>query len=194
MTPRRAADGDGGVTVLLKDSEWEQFDGQRWLVTSFTPMATMEGGEVRAIDRTTPYASVSLRCEESPSELTGFITHKLDFAMLWIAFNERIEIPGVNSEVEYTDVPSRPGLFENSNLAAHGGGPDEEVHLIWTKQRYKSLGLPKLIVSVHPKGAFDIALRREHPDLVGLEGIARHKVMTRLIGPLLTLTPEVMYR
>ena len=107
----------------------------------------------------------------------------------------------ITADVEYADTPPRPGYCDNSNLATHGGGPNEEVHLIWTKQLYKHgvaafglLGLPKLIVSVHPKGAFDVILQgKSCPELAGLSGEAYAKALLRRAGPLVTMTPEVMY-
>lgn len=189
--PQRSG-GDMTETTLLKDRDWEQVDGRVCLVTELFPTATVKNGQVKAMNSTTPYASVRLRCETSSEELTGFITHKLDFAMLWAAFNERTQVPGTRSEVRYVDGPTRPGFCENSNLATNGGGPDEEVWLVWTRKRYKtgaglfSAALPKLIVLVCPVGAFELLVQPlSRPEL---KGMARH----RAIAPLLTMTPEVM--
>jgi len=115
---------------LLKDSQWSAIDGELCRVIDFVPMASIKGGKIFAIDKTTPYASVLLECKKLPTQVTGFITNKEDFLHLWTAFKERTI------------------------------KQDEEVLIIWTKKHYKNLffrifsaGLPKLWVMVCPKEA-----------------------------------------
>ena len=80
--------------ILLRNDEWVAIDGRLCLVTAFTPMATVENGSVVAMSASTPYASVHLNYEQSADDLTGFISHKTDFAMLWAAFKQRAAVPG----------------------------------------------------------------------------------------------------
>ena len=124
--------------VLLKDSEWSAIDGEPCRVTSFDPLGSLVdiGGKVRAMDKTTPYASVAVECKKLGKNVTGYITHKEDFKHLWLAFRDR----------KVKD--------------------DEEVIICWTRERYKvhsSVGkklysafMPKLWVMVCPKGAYDL--------------------------------------
>ena len=116
----------------------------------------VRNGEVVSSTSDMPYASVGLRCCGSTDELTGFITHKIDFAMLWAAFNERTVVPGARFEVHL------PGEVNPKGL-----GADEEVWLLWTRTKYAGPArllrgfLPHLIVRVSRKGFFELACEKD---------------------------------
>lgn len=172
------------AVTLLTDKDWQTIEEEFCLVSEFAAMAKMEGRKVRAASASTPYATVRLQCPKFAGEATGFITQKVDFAMLWSAFSERSEVVGAHTEVRAEDIQISP----------RGLGPGEEVCLIWTRRRYrKGLGLlrgglPRLIVMVCPKGAYQLATKREvRPEL---SGVARF----RAEAPLVTWTPEAMER
>lgn len=119
--------------LLIKDSDWSIIDGDACRVVEFTPLGSIvKDGKVIDMDKTTPYASIALECKKFPKNITGYITHKIDFLHLWMAFKER-------------------GLNEN-----------EEVIVIWTKKHLKiyakifSLAMPKLWVMICQKGAFEL--------------------------------------
>lgn len=168
--------------TLLRDGEWASIDGRLCLITDFVPLAKVENDQVVAISSTTPYCSVHLKCEDSTDDITGFISHKTDFAMLWAAFNRRTEVPGTRIEV-------RSPEFNSVGL-----GQDEEVWLVWTRKSYRAVAgifgrfLPRLVVMVSPKGAFELSLDRTGKIRPELQGKAR--AMATL--PLVTWTPEVM--
>lgn len=132
-------------TVLLKDKEWSQIDGEACRVSSFMPLGSVvdTDGKVRAMDMTTPYASITIECRKLGKNITGYITHKIDFRHLWAAFKERT------------------------------AREDEEVIIIWTTKNYKrfifaSPMMPKLWVWVCPKGAFEIMTDNTYkPELSG---------------------------
>jgi len=118
-------------TVLLKDSQWGAIDGELCLVTDFRPtLGRVEQGVAVSADTTFPYAAVSLTCKGVP-DITGFITHKVDFQNLWAIFEER----------EVSD--------------------QEEVLMYWTRTHYKNFAarflsatMPKVIVIVSEKGTY----------------------------------------
>jgi hypothetical protein len=91
----------------------------------------------------------------------GYITHKIDFGNLWAAFKERTV------------------------------REDEEVLIFWTRRNYKrfvklfSAGMPKLIVVICHKGAFDLFDPSYMPELTG---DARAKAM----APIAHWKPDVM--
>ncbi|MDO8680861.1 MAG: hypothetical protein Q7R30_20265 [Acidobacteriota bacterium] len=169
--------------TLLNDNQWSSIDGQLCLVTTFTPMATVQDGSVVAMSAGTPYASVHLRCERSADDITGFISHKTDFAMLWAAFKQRTAVPGTRVEVRSLE-----------ELDPAGIGEAEEVWLVWTRKNYRgsarlfSMFLPRLVVMVSRKGAFELAMDHTRQIRPELKGEAR--AMATL--PLATWTPEVM--
>ena len=169
--------------TFLKDNDWASIDGQLCLVTAFTPMAKVENGSVVAMSAGTPYASVRLRCERLADDITGFISHKTDFAMLWAAFRQRTAIQGTRVDVHSPEEFNPAGLGEN-----------EEVWLVWTRKNYRGTArlfgsfLPRLIVMVSRKGAFEIALDRTGRIRPELKGEAR--AMATL--PLVMWTPKVM--
>jgi hypothetical protein len=169
--------------TFLKDNDWASIDGQLCLVTAFTPMAKVENGSVVAMSAGTPYASVRLRCERYADDITGFISHKTDFAMLWAAFKQRMAVPGTRVEVHSPEELNPAGLGEN-----------EEVWLVWTRKNYRVAArlfgsfLPRLVVMVSRKGAFELTLDRTGRIRPELKGEAR--AMATL--PLVTWTPEVM--
>jgi len=171
--------------TFLKENDWASIDGQMCLVTSFTPKAKVENGAVVAMSAGTPYASVLLRCERFADNITGFISHKTDFAMLWAAFKQRTAVPGTRVEMLTPEELNPTGLEE-----------DEEVWLVWTRENYRPLvrlfrrSLPRLIVSVSLKGAFELALDRTGQIRPELKGEAR--AMATI--PLVTWTPKVMRR
>ncbi|MEK9135927.1 MAG: hypothetical protein AAB393_02290 [Bacteroidota bacterium] len=168
--------------TLLKDKEWDSIDGQLCLVKAFAPMAKVENGSVVAIPGT-PYASVRLRCEKSAGDITGFITHRIDFLMLWTAFNQRTAVPGTRVEARSSEELNPSGLGEN-----------EEVWLVWSRKNYRGAGrlfntfLPRLVVMVSRKGAFELVLDRTGQVRPELKGEAR--ALATL--PVATWTPEVM--
>jgi len=125
--------------ILLKDSQWRLIEEELCRVADFHPfpLNSVKNGKVLSLDKTLPYASIHLECKKLPEEITGFITHKIDFIHLWMAFKEII-------------------IKE-----------DEEVLIIWTRKRYKNVVykisstiysplLPKLFVMICPKGAFEL--------------------------------------
>jgi hypothetical protein len=224
--------------TLLKDKDWAVVEDKLCLVAAFEPTARVQEGKVVAVPGL-PLASVRVKPESSSDEMTGFISHEVDFLMLWAAFHHG----GVVSGARIERAPSRtqfdvpPGMEDTvqkfrvfyTGLLTEGGETrlrqwishervlaerlepgekavflsvvgqlegellgGEEVWLTWTRNRYKAGAglfmrlLPKLIVMVAKKGAFDLlrdpSLR---PDLNG-QSYAREVV------PLITWTPEVM--
>lgn len=131
---------------MRKDSEWSVIDGEPCRVIDFVPLGSLvKDGKVIAADMTTPYASVTIECKKISQEITGFITHKMDFAHLWAAFKER-------------------DISDN-----------EEVIIIWTTKHYKYKFLkflppvyPKMWVMICPKGALEIMVDSNwKPELTG---------------------------
>lgn len=131
--------------ILRKDKEWSLIDGELCLITDFTPLSgsTVKNGIAISPDTSKPYASVSIECKKVSKKITGFITHKLDFANIWAAFTER--------EREINE-------------------KKEEVLIYWTTKRYKynllkviskfllaiigATPFPKVIVMICPKGTY----------------------------------------
>jgi hypothetical protein len=156
--------GSKSEIVLLKDKEWSVIDGEACRVIDFSPLGAIinADGEVQSIDKTTPYASITLECEKLGKDIRGYITHKIDFKHLWTAFRERMV------------------------------KEDEEVIIIWTRKHYKagvkyvSAFMPKLWVMVCAKGAFDLMTNDDYkPELTGLERWEAQK-------PIIQWKPEVM--
>lgn len=131
--------------TLLKNSEWCLIEGELCRVIDFVPMGLIRNREVIALDKATPYASIHLECKKFlDKEITGFVTHKLDFIHLWAAFKER----GVKS--------------------------DEEVIISWYSKhekglfRFFSFALPKLCVMICHKEAFELMTNPNYrPELRG---------------------------
>ena len=168
--------------TFITDRDWTSIDGQLCIVTAFVPIAKMENGKIIAISHTTPYGSVHLKCENSPDDIIGFITHKTDFAMLWAAFNQRTDVAGTRFEIL------------SPELNSSGLGENEEVWLVWTQSKYRTGArlfrrlLPRLIVMVSRKGAFELVLARTRRIRPDLQGEARATATL----PLATWTPKVM--
>jgi len=169
--------------TFLKDNDWASIDGQLCLVTAFTPMAKVENGSVVAMSADTPYSSLRLRCERFEDNITRFISHKTDFAMLWAAFKQRTAVPGTHVEVHSPEELNPAGL-----------GEDEEVWLVWTIKNYRGAArlfgsfLPRLVVMVSRKSAFELAL--DHTGRIRPELKGEARAMATL--PLVTWTPKVM--
>ena len=154
--------------VLLKDKEWSVIDGEPCRVIDFSPFGSRigEDGKVMSFNKTLPYASTTMECKKLGKNITGYITHKMDFQHLWAAFKER--------------------TVQN----------DEEVIIYWTKKHYKvrswigrklySAFMPKLWVMICPKGAFELITDLNYkPELMGE---ARWNAMK----PIIDWKPEVM--
>jgi len=136
--------------TYLRDSEWASIEGKLCLATAFVPMSgSITDGAVVAFDQTTPYASVRLQVADYDAEIIGHITNKLDFAMLWAAFNDNaLALDGVHRE------PALPSCSNLSELP-------HEIWLIWTRKRYSwpaswlpKVPLSKLIIMVAHEGKF----------------------------------------
>lgn len=226
-------------SALLRDKEWAVIEDKLCLVTQFVPTARMQEGTLVAVPAL-PLASVGLKPDTGATELTGFISHKTDFMMLWAAFHQGRDVRGARMErgpassaplsapsgmedtVEkfrtfYTSLLNEGGeeklrsWLRHERLSAERlndrekavflgvvgqlerellGG--EEVWLTWTRKRYKrGVGLlqrflPKLVVMVAKKGAFDLLREPSlRPDLQG-------QAYAMEVVPLITWTPEVM--
>jgi len=149
--------------VMLRDSDWSTIDGELCRVIDFMPMAgSVKNGKVVAFNISTPYASVSLECKKMSGTITGFVTHKMDFANLWEAFKER-------------------GISDN-----------EEVIIVWLIKHYKNIYkfsspfLPRMWVMICHKGAWEMMVNpNSRPDLTG-EARARATI------PIVEWKPEVM--
>ncbi|MCX5997114.1 MAG: hypothetical protein NTV42_05765 [Chloroflexi bacterium] len=155
--------------VLWKDKEWSQIDGEPCRVVYFGPLGSRVDidGEIQAMDKFTPYASVTIECKKLGKNVRGYITHKIDFANLWAAFEDR-------------------KVKEN-----------EEVIIIWTQKHYKvgswlgrklySAFMPKIWVMVCHRGAFELMTNGNtyNPDLTGE---ARWKAQQ----PIVQWKPDVM--
>jgi hypothetical protein len=148
--------------TLLKDRDWKSIENRLCLVKEFTPMAgVVKDGKVVSLTPDAPFASVRLKLCSS-EELTGFITHKTDFAMLWAAFHEKTEVTG-------TRFASQSITGETFNPM--GLGEYEEVWLRWTQTNYVGVVrlfgkfLPRLVVMVSLSGFFEIVCEKkdEHP-------------------------------
>lgn len=147
---------------LRKDREWSIIDGEACRVISFNPSASIKDGKIISANKTEPYAAVILECKKIPQQVKGYITHKLDFKHLWIAFKER----GIN--------------------------PNEEVIIFWSKKQLSgfaklfSLIMPKLWVMICQKEAFELMTDPNwRPELVGEARWNAEK-------PILDWKPEVM--
>jgi len=77
--------------VLLKDGEWSWIDGELCRVTDFGALGSFvdANGKVHAMNKTMPYASVTIECKKLGKNVMGYITHKEDFKHLWMAFKRR---------------------------------------------------------------------------------------------------------
>ena len=174
-------------TILQKDSDWSALDGEICRVLEFIPMhAEVKDGHVKSSNPNITYASVIIESPRIQGKAKGFITHKVDLAMLWAAFNERTEVKG--TRVKHAYDPNGSPAF----VAKHGVATDEEVWIVWTKNNYNLRGglmskfLPKLIVMVSPKGAYELLTNRNlKPEL---KGEARYYAER----PLVTWTPRLM--
>lgn len=149
--------------IMRKDSEWSVIDGEPCRVIDFTPLALVKNGKVIASNLTDPYALITLECKKMQNKIKGYVTHKMDFSHLWIAFRER-------------------GISDN-----------EEVIIMWTTKHYKykflkllSRAYPKMWVMICPKGALEIMVDSNwKPELTGE---ARWNAMK----PIAEWKPEVM--
>jgi len=173
--------------TLLKDRDWSVIDGEICRVLEFTPIgAVVEDGQVKGAIKSLPYASVVIECPKIQGKATGYISHKIDFAMLWAAFNERTQVKGAEAEIAHEQ--NGTPVF----VAEHGVASNEEVWLIWTQKNYISkIGLvnkflPRLIVMISPKGAYELLIdRNARPELTGMARFLAER-------PLVTWTPIAM--
>ncbi len=150
--------------ILINDREWGVIDGEPCRVTDFSPLGSMidTSGKTQSVDKTTPYACITMECKKFGKDTRGYISHKMDFEHLWAAFKDRT-------------------MKE-----------DEEVIIYWTKKHYTrpsnlfSAFLPRLWVMVCPKGTFELIIDLEYkPELTGE---ARWNAM----NPIIDWKPEVM--
>lgn len=130
--------------MLKKDSDWSIVDGEILHVVNFIPLGVIKNGKVLTMDKFTPYASIVFECKKYCYNITGYITHKMDFMHLWVAFKERTV------------------------------KEDEEVIIFWSKKHYKvfakifSSFMPRLWVMICQKGAFKLMVDSTYrPELAG---------------------------
>ncbi|MCI0707166.1 MAG: hypothetical protein L0Y80_06770 [Ignavibacteriae bacterium] len=148
--------------ALLKDSDWSVTEGEVCRVIDFVPQGFVKDGNIKALDASTPYATVALECRKFPDRITGFITHKVDFIHLWNAFKGR-------------------GVKEN-----------EEVLISWYKKGLKTFAkvfapfMPKLVIMICKKGSYELL---NNPNFKPeLRGEARYNAYK----PIVEWKPKVM--
>lgn len=131
--------------ILLSDKDWSKVDSQLCRIIEFIPMASVQNLKKTKIDLTSPYALISFETSDEPKILKGFITHRIDFKMLWHTFKER-------------------KIHE-----------DEEVLFFWTNKHYKnrfysllSKFIPKMMIMICNKSSFEIMTNNDYrPELKG---------------------------
>lgn len=165
------------MTQLLTDRQWAPLDGKTCRVLSFTPCGQVKGGTVIAASRTMPYAFLRIKSLDTDAEHDCGIVHKIDFAMLWAAYNDRGDVPAVTVE----------------HLRAHADESRDlqEVWITWSKRDYKRFHglfaavLPRLTVMVVSKEAYRLLADQHYrPEL---DGLAR----AEFILPRITWRPDV---
>lgn len=72
--------------VFGRDIPWKDVKEKICRVINFTALAKVEDGKVIALNRATPYAFLTVECEGLPGEATIWVTHRIDFLHLWLAF------------------------------------------------------------------------------------------------------------
>jgi len=117
--------------LIGKDIQWETIKGHFCRVNEWLPCATIEDGKLRAMKSTMPYAFLTIESPVLPELATMPIVHKEDFSNLWSVHEDR----GIQS--------------------------DEEVLVVYVKPRPRYMRafastLPRLCISVYPKGALEI--------------------------------------
>lgn len=77
--------------VIGKDIEWKELHDYNRTgllrVSNFTRFATVEGNTVKAKSSVLPYGVLTVLCLEMDSELTHYVTHRIDFFHLSKAFD-----------------------------------------------------------------------------------------------------------
>ena len=148
-----------------RDSEWAEIEGKLCLVKAFLPLSgKIVNGVVVDHDQAMPYANVVLKVAGYDGDSIGYITNKLDFAILWAAFKDNyLALDGVRRE---------PPLPSCSDL----GKLPHEVWLVWSQKRYTEPAnsmpkvlLSKLIVVISGQGNFDQFA--EMPQYAALESL-----------------------
>lgn len=121
--------------TLRADQQWDMIDGELCRATNFLPLtgSIVKNGVVTSTVKTMPYAQIAIECAKKTEKITGFVTHKMDFANLWEAFKE-------------CD-------FDEEK---------HEVLFFWTRKFYRSkiikfisLSMPKMIIMICPKGTYN---------------------------------------
>lgn len=123
-------------TGLLRDKDWDFIDGELLHITNFHPMGNskIENGAVVSPVKSMPYAVIEFEC--NGKNLSGFITHKLDFQNLWEADQLLKEHEGKFELIAYwTRRHYKGGLV--SGLFSKMSGP-----------------FPKMIIMLCPKGKY----------------------------------------
>lgn len=130
-------------SILGKDIPLDTIDKEICRVIKFTPHAKLVGDKVVADSRMDPYAFLTIETGKISGKVDLPIFHKDDFKNVSDAFKER--------------------------------GDDQEVLVVWSNNNYKNIAfkvsrsiLPKLIVWLCPKDAYQIMTNREYkPELTG---------------------------
>jgi len=156
---------DSPEIVLLKDNEWAIIDAEPCRVIDFTAFAFINNDKIENAGVSMPYCVVKIECKKLSGIVTGYITHRIDFANLWKVFKER----GLNS--------------------------NEEVLMWWTKQHYKSRlsgflsqTQPKLVIHICHKGAYEEWTNSSYRGT----GEAGFNKWLDAVSPILELKPEVI--
>ena len=148
------------LPILGVDIPWKTIDKEILRMVEFRPHSKVEGNEVKSIPNF-PYAMLDVESPKLQQKATLYVTHKLDFMNVHNAFDKKKD--------------------------------GEEILVVWTNNNYKSFlhklvsaTMPKLIVWLCKKGAYELMTDKDHkPELSGEARYLAEK-------PLTEWKPEVM--
>jgi hypothetical protein len=144
--------------ALVRDRDWAAIDGHICRVTSFNPLAQVEGGKVGRAGRRSPYALISMEIPGWP-ETTGAIFHRADFLHLWKVFREI----GLDDTVEVNVAWIKSSL----RLPA----------------KWLAAFMPGLAVMVCKAGAFELITTKCQPELTGIARFEAERPLIELKAP-----------
>lgn len=122
--------------TLLRDREWSLIDGEVCRATDFDDT-------ISHLNKSMPYASITIECRKMPNKIKGFITHKIDYKHLRDAF----------------------GMLKEDDEVLFFWSVKHYKHKIYS---LLSNTMPKLWVMICLKGAFELMTDQNYkPELQG---------------------------
>ena len=191
------------LPIIGKQIQWKDINAQcrsgLLKVDHFTEFAVIENGKVKAVSATMPYGILTVTCIEMNAQFIVWITHKIDFQNLKLAYQYKENLNAynqlLNDRVHQFENKAGDQLAQLTEIHTWLGTSEKPEILVgyFTRKAQKSRGwftrllessLPKLYIWMCPEGYLQRVVKDNLAPLTG-------RLYFDILRPLAKWEPEI---